>query len=265
MNRFMALVRRHHLLIWEMTRRDLLDRYVGQVLGSVWVIGHPIFLMLLYAFIFNFIFPARLGDSYAMPRDLTTYILAGLIPWLTFQDVLARATTAVSSNRNLVKQIVFPVEILPVKTVLAGLPTLLVTTLFLAFYTLTQENALPWTYTLIPLVWLALVTHMVATAYLLSGIGVFIRDIKDLVTVFSSANLFMTPILLHPGVLPPFAERLLLLNPFSYMVWCFQDVFYFGRIEHPMSWLLFLGSAPLMLGLSLSLFTRLKLAFGDRL
>lgn len=265
MQAFIDLFRRHHLLIWEMSRRELRDRYVGQVLGSAWVIGHPIFLMLLYATIFNYIFPAKLGDSYELPRDLTTYILAGLIPWLTAQDIMNRSTMAISGNRNLVKQIVFPIEILPIKTVFAALPNLVVATLFLVAYELIQNGTVPWTYALIPLVWLALLAHMTAAAYALSGLGVFVRDIKDLVMVFSTANLFMTPILLYPGLLPRAGELLLLLNPFSYMIWCFQDVFYFGRIAHPMSWIIFCVSAPLLLGFALNTFSRAKLAFGDRL
>lgn len=265
MNDFITLFRRHYLLIWEMSRRELRDRYVGQILGSAWVIGHPIFLMILYATIFNVIFPAKLGDTYELPRDLTTYILAGLIPWLTAQDIMSRATTIISANRNLVKQIVFPIEILPIKTTLAALPNLIVATLFLAGYELYQGGGLPWTYILIPVVWLALLAHAAAVAYALSGLGVFIRDIKDLVTVFATANLFMTPILLYPGILPPIGEMLLHLNPFSYMVWCFQDVFYFGRIEHPLSWILFCGSAPFLLGFAVTTFSRAKLAFGDRL
>ena len=67
----LGVMRKHRMLIWEMTRREIRDRYVGQVFGSLWAIGHPIFLMLIYIVVFNFIFTARVGDSFELPRDLT--------------------------------------------------------------------------------------------------------------------------------------------------------------------------------------------------
>ncbi len=254
---------KHRQLAWEMTLREIRDRYAGQAFGSLWVIGHPLFLMAIYLVIFNFIFPGRVGGTYEMPRNLTTYILSGLVPWLTFQDVLSRAPMAISSSANLVKQVVFPVEILPIRTVLSALPNLFIGILILAGYMLYKEHSLPWTFFLFPVAVAIQVVAMAGVAYLFATIGVYFRDLKDIVTVFNAANLFMMPVLFTPGVLPGWIEAVFYLNPFSYMVWCYQDLFYYGRFEHPWAWIVFALGSLLLLTASAKLFLKTRSMFGN--
>ena len=99
----------HHQLTFEMVRRDLSDRYAGQVFGILWTIGHPMILMAIYLFIFTVVFKLKVGGTYELPRDFTTYLLSGLIPWMMFQESMMRGTTAITNQRSLVKQVVFPI------------------------------------------------------------------------------------------------------------------------------------------------------------
>ena len=109
-------------LINELVRRELRDRHVGQVLGVLWAYGHPLVLMLIYTFLFAYVFPARFGSAGKM-QDYSVNVFAGIVPWLAFQDLLARAPSILVGNANLVKQIVFPMEVQPL---LAPCLTLLV-------------------------------------------------------------------------------------------------------------------------------------------
>src|SRR5262245_30827228 len=104
-------VMQHRELLWELTRRDLLERQAGLAFGAFWVVGQPLLIMLVYVFVFSFLFKVRL-DGHGGP-SYTAFLLAGLVPWLAFQEALGRASTCISENQCLVKQIVFPVEILP--------------------------------------------------------------------------------------------------------------------------------------------------------
>ena len=254
---------KHRQLAWEMTLREIRDRYAGQVFGSMWAIGHPLFLMAIYLVIFNFVFPGRVGGTYEMPRNLTTYILSGLVPWLTFQDVLSRSPTSISSNANLVKQVVFPVEILPIRTVLSTMPNLFIGILILAGYILFKEHSLPWTFLLFPVLVFIQILAMTGVAYLFATVGVYFRDLKDIVTVFNAANLFMMPVLFTPGVLPDYIESAFYLNPFSYMVWCYQDIFYYGRFEHPAAWFVFTTGSLALLSASAKLFLKTRSMLGN--
>jgi lipopolysaccharide transport system permease protein len=108
-----TLVTKHRVLTLHLARREVTDRYTGQVLGLLWTILHPLTLILVYVFVFRYVFRVTIGGSGALPFDYTTYLLAGVIPWLGFQDALARSSTVMTANANLVKQVIFPVEILP--------------------------------------------------------------------------------------------------------------------------------------------------------
>src|SRR4051794_23919093 len=79
----MALMARHRRLVLAMARRDLTNRYAGQLLGAFWIVAHPLFLTLLYLFIFGVVFRQRMGGTHELPLDYASYILSGLIPWLT--------------------------------------------------------------------------------------------------------------------------------------------------------------------------------------
>lgn len=258
------LARTYRYLLVELAVRDVRDRFAGHVLGVVWTIAHPILLMGIYVGIFTFVFPARGLTAPGRTQDLTVYILAGLIPWLCFQEVLARSTTAITGNASLVKQIVFPVELLPIKTVLGCLPTQLVATAFLVGLALLTGLGSP-ALLLFPVVLILQVAAMLGVAFALSAVGAFVRDLRELVVVFCAVNLFLQPILYAPAQLPRVLRPVLWLNPFSHLVWVAQDVFFFGAITHPVSWVVLTVGALVTLGLGYRLFRGLKHRFGDML
>jgi lipopolysaccharide transport system permease protein len=264
-----SLLTRYRQLTWEMTKREVSERYAGQVMGTLWAVGHPVLLMALYVFIFAFVFPTRLGLGEDLPRSYVLYILAGLIPWITFADALNKSTAVIIGNSGLVKQVAFPLEILPVKVVLATFVTQLVATPLLLLYALIFDpSGLPWSALALPVLFGIQVLAMIGVAYLLSSVTVFVRDLRELVQVFTTAGLFLAPILFLPAWLESAWKPLLwvlYLNPFSHLVWCYQDILYFGRVAHPFSWALFIPFSVAMFYGGYRIFRKLKIVFGDLL
>jgi lipopolysaccharide transport system permease protein len=252
----------HRRLIWELAKRDLRDRFAGQFFGVVWAVGHPLVLTALYVLVFVYIFPGRSGGDAVTPRDLTISILSGLIPWLAFQEVLANSATVIRNNASLVKQIVFPIEVLPVKAVLASTVSQLVATVFLIFYALAR-GALESTLLLWPLLFGLQLLAMAGACYLLSAIGVFFRDLKDLIQIFCAANLFLQPILYVPDQLPRAFRAVFYANPFSYVVWCYQDAVFVGEIAHPWAWIVYAVGSVVVFYLGFRAFRKMKIGFGD--
>ncbi|MEW5758341.1 MAG: ABC transporter permease [Candidatus Omnitrophota bacterium] len=258
-----ALLTRYRQLTCEMAKREIKDRYAGQVLGLFWVIGHPMVLMGIYVFVFAFVFKIKIGGTIEMPLDYTTYILSGLIPWMSFQESMNKASSAVVGNANLVKQVIFPIEILPVKGVIAAFLTQIIYTTMLILYVLIKNGLLPWTYILIPALFLFQILAMIGVSYILSSIGVYFRDIKDFVQVFCVVGMYAMPIFYLPEMVPNIFRPVVYLNPFSYMVWCYQDVFYFGRFEHYQAWVTFIVISLTIFCLGYRMFRKLKVSFGD--
>jgi lipopolysaccharide transport system permease protein len=135
----------------------------------------------------------------------------------------------------------------------------------LVIYVLASHGIPPWTYLLLPLLVAVQVVGMIGLGYALAAIGVFFKDVKDLVQVFSVAGLYLTPALYLPEFVPATFRPILYLNPFSHLIWCYQDLLYFGRFEHPWSWIVFPGLSVASFIGGFRLFRAMKPVFGNAL
>lgn len=258
-----AFLNRYGSLTWEMARREVADRYSGHMLGVVWAVAHPLVLIGIYVFVFAFVFQAKVGTDRAVAGDYAVYLLAGLIPWLTFQDALNKNVVIIPGNSSLVKQVVFPLEVLPAKSVAASFATQLISTgLFLIYYLIATRSA-PWILALLPIVWLIQLLGMLGLSFLLAAVGTYLRDLKEMVGVFGLINLYLMPVFYQPEWVPAFARPFLYLNPFSYMVWVYQDVWFYGRLAHPSAWVVFIAESLGAFWFGLWAFRRLKVYFGN--
>ena len=257
------LVTRDRQLLWELAKRDIRDRYAGQMLGVLWALGHPLLLMEVYVFIFSYVFRLKIGGTTDLPLDYTAYILSGLVPWLAFQDGMSRATTIISGNVNLVKQAVFPLHVLPVKVCLASSLNLLIGGAILLAYVLISHKSLHATTLLVPLLFGMQLVWMVGVAFIVAAVGTYFRDLKDVVVVFTLIGLYLMPVFYLPAMVPGIFRPILYANPFSYLIWCYQDAIYFGRFEHPWAWPVFACLAVLTFYGGFRLFRRVQPGFGS--
>jgi lipopolysaccharide transport system permease protein len=261
----LAMLARHRWLVWELAKREHADRYAGSLFGSMWAIGHPLLLMAVYVVVFSYVFRLKLGGTTEMPLDYTVYLMAGYLPWMALQESALKAASAITAHAGLVKEAAFPLEILPVKTSLSVLGTQAVGTAFLVGYIAFVYQTVPWTYLLIPGLLGLQVLTMLGTALGLAAVGVFFRDTRELVQVGALVGMYLVPVFYIPDWTPAALRPLIYLNPLSSMIWCYQDVFYFGRLDHPGAWLVFTAVAVVTWRAGASLFGRLKDHFGAAL
>lgn len=258
-------VRRYRLLIAEMTRREITDRYAGQVLGAAWAIGGPLLTMGVYVFAFTVLFRGRLG-----PADngltYTAYVLAAMVPWLALQDVLNRATVSVSGSSSLVKQIVFPTEVLPLKVVLASLPALAVGLTVAGVIAIAAGvSTFLGTLLLLPMAVVLLLLMSAGLAYILAAVGVFLRDIKDIIGVLLMIGFFIHPIIYPPDRVPEWLGRLFAISPFTHIIGCFRDALVDGAVTRPWSWLISLVTSLVLTVIGWRVFRMLRPSFGNAL
>lgn len=256
---FWHKVWRYRALLQEMTRRELVDRYAGQWFGCAWVIAHPLLMILVFLFLFAIVFNVRLPSGLDLPQDYATYLLSGLIPWLSMQAALAGASTALTSSPNLVKQAMFPIEILPLRHVLASMVPLGVGLLVLVVHQATSAEAAVQSAALLLPVAVALhLAFITGICLMLAVVGAFMRDVKDFVQLYLQVGTYLIPIVYLPGWLPEVLRPVILLNPFGHVVILYQDLLFYGGIFHWAQWAAAAVMAAILLVVGTRLFVKLQ-------
>ena len=223
-------------LIMQLAYRDLVERYKGQPLGMVWTFIHPAIMIFIYIFLFGVVFQMRASANVALPTNYSIYLLSGMVPWLCMQTSLTSSANSIVANGMLVKQVVLPVEIYPVRSVASAFLLEMIYLVITLIYSVLTMRMFPVFYLLLPVGLLLQTMMLVGIAYLTSSLNAYLKDIKDIVQVFCSIGVYIMPVLYLPEAIPAIFRPFLYINPFSYYIWMFQDILNYGSFVHPYAW-----------------------------
>lgn len=217
MNKFN--VGQHLDLLKLLTKREISARYQGSMLGMIWVVINPILLMLVYYFFFKLVFQVKLANRYGdAPLDFVSFVFAGLIVYFVFAEVLSKATTLIHENVNLVKKVVFPLDILPLVSVLSACFTFMTSFAILVLYKVTIGDGVGlnilFVFYLLPF----LILFMAGCSFFISAISVYIRDVSYIVGFFVTAMMFLSPVFYSIDSLPENFKFIVNLNPLTYFI-----------------------------------------------
>lgn len=260
---FLRTTIRNYALIREMVIRDLKGGHAGHGLGSLWIYIQPLVVVGTFMLIFGVVIGTKIAASSTFPGDYASYILIGLVPWLLMSNALSRAPGAFSGNSNLVKQVVFPIETLPVASMIACFVIYVPSIVLMLIYKFSLGGGFTWLALLLPLVLLMHGMLALGLTLLLSVITPFLRDVREFVTMYMSVSMYFTPAIYLPDWVPAKVRPILYLNPFSYVVWVYQDTLFFGEIRHGFAWIVFalMSFGTLLAGLLV--FRRVKPFLGN--
>ena len=184
---------RHRRLLKRMAERELRQRYVGSALGLAWTALSPLIFVAVYVVIFTFVFGARLNPG-APTAEYALYVLAGLLPWVAFSEVAGRSTQTMAEHRNLVKFVVFPVQILPLTSLYVVALSQAIGLLVLVLLATWLHGGPPPGLWLLPAVLVLQAIFLAGVAWLLGALGAVLRDVKEVVQVALMVGMFLTPI-----------------------------------------------------------------------
>ena len=257
-----ATLWRHRSLVLELIKREFSGRYRGSFGGILWSFIQPLFLLAVYTIAFGIILKARWGFS-GSTADYALMLFAGLIIFNAFSECLSKSTTLVTSNPNFVKKVVFPLELLPVITVATVLIHALIgIAVWLLGYAL-LFGIPKTTAILFPLILVCFIPVLLGLGWLLSALGVIVRDISQLTGMLSHTLLFLTPIFYSIEAAPPLLQNLLMLNPLTFVVEQFRLVLFYGQMPALKGLASYFVLASLFAWVSLVLFRRLRPTFAD--
>ncbi|MBX9599482.1 MAG: ABC transporter permease [Bryobacteraceae bacterium] len=254
-------LRAHWPLISSIVRRDVLARYRGSAGGVLWTVLNPLLLMATYFFVFGVVLQARFGGDPSR-TGFALYFLTGMMPWLAFSEAAGRSPSVILEHRNFVKKLVFPVEVLPVVLVAAGL----ITELFaggILVMALAALRGLHWSALWLPVLLIPQVMFTVGLAWLLSATGVFLRDLGQVIGFVLTLWFFITPICYPESALPAPVHSVLQYNPILTLVRGYRAVLLEGAAPDlgALGWLTLVSAAMMWAGYAW--FIKLRRSFAD--
>lgn len=221
---------RNRQLIVQMTKREVMGRYKGSALGLLWSFLNPVFMLVVYTFVFAVVFKARWGTGGEETKTQFAVVLfAGLIVHGLFAEVLNRAPGLILGNVNYVKKVIFPLEILPVISMGASLFHSLVSLFVLLVGFVIFNGFLNWTVIFIFAVILPLVFFTQGLAWILASLGVYIRDVGQTVNIFTTVMLFISPVFFPVTSLPERFQVWIMANPLTFIIEQAREVLIFGH------------------------------------
>ncbi|RPD88772.1 ABC transporter permease [Luteimonas sp. 100069] len=253
----------HRNLTWEMTRRDVLGRYRGANFGLLWSLISPFFMLLIYTLAFGYLLKARWPGTSGNMADFAMLLSLGLIVHGFLAECLNRSPMLIVSNANLVKRIVFPLQVLPWTIVLSALFHALANSLVFVVLNYALRGELVPTLPLLPLVLLPLVIAALGVSWLVSALSVFLRDIAQVTGVLTTALLFLSSAIVPVETLPENYQWIFRANPLTFIIDQAREVAFWGRMPDWSGLCLYAVGALVFAYLSHALFQKLRRGFAD--
>jgi len=255
-----ATLVRYRALIQSLVSRELKARYRGSVLGFLWSFVNPLLLLLTYTFVFTIILPNRQVDI----QPYFLFLFCGILPWTWLQGSLAESCGVIIASGNLIKKVLFPAEVLPTVTVLANLAHFLLG-LPILFAFLAWKGKLAWTAVLLPVPIFVQLVLSLGLALFLSALTVHFRDIQNIVTHVLHLWFFATPVIYSYAAIDETSllRQALRLNPMTHVMVVYQQVLFYGAIDHWRGLFLAFLIGILFFGAGSFLFDRLRDTFPE--
>lgn len=220
-------------LIVQMTKREIVGRYKGSVMGLLWSFLNPVLMLVVYTFVFSVIFKARWGIGEDESKTQFAVVLfVGMIVHGLLAEVLNRAPSLILGNVNYVKKVVFPLEVLPAISMGAALFHSLISLIVLLVAFVIFNGFLHWTAIFIPLVLLPLVILTLGLAWMLASLGVFIRDIGQSISIITTVMMFLAPVFFPITALPKVYHPIIMANPLTFIIEQSREVLIWGHLPN---------------------------------
>ena len=256
---------RNRQLILQMIKREVVGRYKGSAMGLTWSFFNPVFMLIVYTFVFSEIFKSRWGgvggdDS---KTQFAVVLFVGMIVLSLFSEVLNRAPSLILSNVNYVKKVIFPLEILPIIAMGAALFHGLISLCVLISAFALFNGYVQWTAIFTPLVLLPLVIVTTGLAWVLAAIGVFLRDVGQTIGIITTVLMFLSPVFYPVTAVPERFRPFIMANPLTFIIEQARDVLIWGNTPNWIGLGIYTLVASLVAWAGFALFQKTRKGFAD--
>jgi len=225
-----AVLRANVRLLIAITRVELSKKYAGSVLGPSWLILQPGLLLGVYLFVYMVVFKMRFPGMSQL--DYVLYVFCGLVPYLGTIEAITMGAVSIKQNIHLVKNVMLPIELVPVRAVLVASATQSVG-LLLVILLSAINGSLSWHVLWLPVAWAFQIVLLIGLVWIIASIAVALPDISYFINLFLFLLMFVSPIAFTADMVPPSLSAVLFLNPVYYMLEVYRDSLLFGHFPRP--------------------------------
>jgi lipopolysaccharide transport system permease protein len=250
-------------LIRNLVHREVVGRYKGSMLGIFWSLATPIFMLAVYTFVFSVVFKARWNSASESQTEFALVLFAGLLVFNLFAECINRAPGLVLANVNYVKKVVFPLEVLPWVAMGSALFHFAVSFgVWLVAYVV-LVGVPHWTVVFSPLVMAPFVLFVMGLSWALASLGVFLRDVGQIIGIAVQVLMFMTPIFYPASALPERFQTVMFFNPMTPPIEMMRDTMYWGHVPSVQLWAVCSLASVLVAVLGFAWFQKTRKGFAD--
>ena len=215
-------------LSWALTRQDLRKRYSGSVLGLLWLLVYPAAYLALYVFVFSVILKVKAPAL--TQSDYVLSMFCGLVPFLAFTDGLSLGTGSIARNRNLIKNTLFPIELIPLKDVLVGHSAMGIGFVLVWLAVLLSGRFSAW-HLLMPLFILLQIALCAGLVWIAATVNIFVRDLEKILPVLVIALMLISPIAYTIDFVPEQLRLVYLINPLAPIIESYRGILLYGTLQ----------------------------------
>ena len=246
-------------MVYSLVRQDLRGRYKGSVLGFLWTFINPLLQLGVYTLVFSVIMPNNIDKYYL-------HLFVGLVPWLFFSGSMTGGAACIMSNKDMVKKIYFPREVMPLSYVTSGFVNMLfcfIVIFAVVFFAGVGFN--PAALLCLPIIMLVEYIMALGGAMVTSALTVYFRDLEYILGIVTMAWMYLTPVLYPIDWVPEKLRPILNINPMTPVITAYREILYYKRIPEfgNLLWALLLGL--IVLGIGVLVFNKLQKGFAEEL
>ncbi len=246
-------------MIASLVRKDLRGRYKGSVLGFMWTFINPLLQLLVYTLVFSVIMKNGIEKYYI-------YLFVGLVPWIFFSTSVTSGASSVMMNKEMVKKIYFPREVMPISCVTSNFVNMLYSFIVI-FVVLLVSGVGVNPIALLCLIPVMLVEYILCLGFALlsAGLTVYFRDLEYVLGIVTMAWMYVTPVLYDESMVPEKFRTLLYLNPMTPIILAYRDILYYKQVPEMSTLLQALVVGVVFLVIGYIVFRKLQKGFAEEM
>lgn len=247
MSKYIQNFKKFQPLLQELVARDIKIKYRRSVLGVLWTLLNPLFMMIVLSLVFSNLFKFDI-ENYPI------YILSGQVIFNFFSESTTSSMSAIINNGSLIKKIYVPKYLFVLSRIFSSFINLMASFTALLLVMVATRAELHWTVLFVPVPLVLLVVFSLGIGLILSAVTVKFRDIMHLYSVFTTALMYLTPVIYTMSILPEWLEPIVKINPITNILTMFREVMLYNSLFDPVSLLIAVLESGIALLIGLRVF-----------